>query len=92
MLQDTKGYLWFGTSYGLYKFDGYSFTNYNHEPQDSSSLIQNYVFSIWEDKDGMIWVGTYGNGLYIINPVNKTIRHLIADKNARCTLNGHNNL
>src|SRR5688572_1343546 len=60
ILQDTKGYIWFGTMDGLNKYDGYSFTKYQFDPFDSSSLSQNTIYTIWEDeKNGFIWVGTY---------------------------------
>src|SRR5574341_572994 len=57
ILQDSKGYIWFGTMDGLNKYDGYSFTKYKFDPFDSSSLSQNTIYTIWEDKYGFIWVG-----------------------------------
>ena len=59
ILQDRKGYMWFGTSNGLNKYDGYSFTKYLFDPTDSNSLSQNLVYTIWEDNQGYIWVGTF---------------------------------
>src|SRR5688572_12913266 len=60
ILQDSKGYIWFGTMDGLNKYDGYSFTKYRFDPFDSNSLSQNFIYTIWEDKKyGFIWVGTY---------------------------------
>lgn len=58
MMQDRKGYLWFGTGNGLDKYDGYRFTNYKFDPHDSTSVPKNQVFMMWEDNEGMIWVGT----------------------------------
>ncbi|MFQ5676951.1 MAG: two-component regulator propeller domain-containing protein [bacterium] len=43
ILQDYKGFMWFGTGEGLNKYDGYSFTVYKHDPSDSTSLSANYV-------------------------------------------------
>src|SRR4051794_14184173 len=62
-LQDSKGYLWFGTMDGLVKYDGYNFINYKHTPYDTTSLIDNWIISLWEDKDGIIWIGTAESGL-----------------------------
>ena len=59
ILQDSKGYMWFGTEDGLNKYDGYSFTKYQFDPFDSSSLSSNGIYTIWEDKYGSIWVGTF---------------------------------
>lgn len=63
MWQDSKGYLWFGTWDGLNKYDGYTFTTYKHSPHDTSSLIQNTIFTIWEDADKIIWLGTAESGI-----------------------------
>ncbi|HYK47576.1 MAG TPA: two-component regulator propeller domain-containing protein, partial [Parafilimonas sp.] len=59
IFQDSKGYMWFGTEDGLNKYDGYSFTKYQFDPFDSSSLSSNGIYTIWEDKYGSIWVGTF---------------------------------
>jgi len=59
-LQDKAGNLWFGTTLnGLYKYDGKSFTQFLL----GDGLDSNNVFSLLEDKDGKIWVGTH-SGLY----------------------------
>ena len=38
ILKDSKGYMWFGTPAGLYRFDGYTFRNFQSDSQDGSSL------------------------------------------------------
>ncbi len=40
-----------------------SFKSYRNIPGDSSSISNNDVFSIYEDKNGILWVGTGGGGL-----------------------------
>jgi len=62
ILQDSKGFMWFGTQDGLNKYDGYQFTIYRHDPQNANSLSHNEVFSLYEDKTGTLWIGT-NNGL-----------------------------
>ena len=60
-LQDKAGNLWFGTSdNGLFKYDGKSFAQY----LVTDGLNINNIFSMVEDKDGKIWIGT-GAGLYL---------------------------
>ena len=44
---------------GLNKYDGYSFTKYRFDPFDSNSLSQNFIYTIWEDKYGAIWVSSF---------------------------------
>jgi len=60
ILQDSKGFMWFGTEDGLNKYDGYSFTVYRHSPGDPDSLSNNRVRSIYQDREGTIWIGTDG--------------------------------
>ncbi|HEX5150570.1 MAG TPA: two-component regulator propeller domain-containing protein [Parafilimonas sp.] len=59
IFQDSKGFMWFGTFDGLYKYDAYSFTKYQFDPSDSNSLSQNFIYTIFEDKYGTIWVSTF---------------------------------
>jgi len=63
IMQDSKGFMWFGTADGLNKYDGYSFTVYNHDPRDSTSISNNTIIAIYEDKSGTLWIGTRGGGL-----------------------------
>ncbi len=63
ILQDSKGFLWFGTEDGLNKYDGYNFTIYRHIEKDSTSISDNFIWSLCEDRNGTIWVGTSTGGL-----------------------------
>ncbi len=63
ILQDSKGFMWFGTGDGLNQHDGYGFTVYKHDPEDSNSLSNNVILSVYEDQSGVLWIGTYGGGL-----------------------------
>ena len=63
ILQDRYGYLWFGTEEGLNKYDGDSFTTYQHEPADSLSLSDSWISALLEDGEGNLWVGTRHGGL-----------------------------
>lgn len=56
--QDRKGYMWFATSDGLNKFNGYNFTVYRHAYGDSTSIASNTSRCIMVDGSGRIWVGT----------------------------------
>lgn len=58
MLQDSKGYLWFGTANGLNRYDGYNFLVFSNNPTDSNSISDNGILALHEDKDGYIWIGT----------------------------------
>lgn len=68
MIQDRRGFLWFGTYNGLNRFDGYQFKEYNHDYQDTTSISQNLIIDLHEDSKGRIWVGTAGSGLCSMDP------------------------
>ena len=56
--QDSQGSMWVGTDYGLNRYDGYHFSTYLHDAEDSTSLSVNVVVSLFCDRDGRLWVGT----------------------------------
>jgi len=62
ILQDSQGFMWFGTRDGLNKYDGYRFTVYKNNLKDSSSISNNFISGIIEDSRGVIWVATRGGG------------------------------
>jgi signal transduction histidine kinase/ligand-binding sensor domain-containing protein len=63
IFQDSRGFMWFGTRDGLNKYDGYKFTVYKNDVNNSSSLAFNAVYDITEDGDGNMWIATWGGGL-----------------------------
>jgi signal transduction histidine kinase/ligand-binding sensor domain-containing protein/DNA-binding response OmpR family regulator len=68
IIQDRRGFLWFGTYDGLNRFDGYQFKEYNQDYQDTTSISQNLIIDLHEDSKGWIWVGTAGSGLCSLDP------------------------
>src|SRR4030095_4072195 len=69
--KDRAGELWIGTSRGLHKLilakkagqlAGVSFRSYLADPTHPDSLSNNNVRGIFEDHDGILWMGT-DNGL-----------------------------
>ncbi len=62
IFKDSDGFVWFGTRNGLCRYDGYDMTVF-HSSNDNLSLSGDRILSINEDKKGVIWIGTYGNGL-----------------------------
>ena len=63
ILQDRKGFMWFGTRNGLNRYDGVEFKEYHHKLNDSVSMSQGLVLSIYEDAAGTLWIGTRDGGL-----------------------------
>lgn len=58
IIQDRNGQMWFATWDGLYRFDGFSFSNYKARPGDGIRLESNRLESISEDGDN-IWMRGY---------------------------------
>ena len=56
IFQDSRGFVWIATSYGLNRYDGYRFRTFYSDASDSTTLRNNYVDYIWEDQDGKLWL------------------------------------
>ncbi len=63
IVQDYKGYMWFGTFNGLNRFDGYEMTTYITDPKDLRSISETRITCIYEDKQKNLWIGTNIGGL-----------------------------
>ena len=74
LYQDSHGFIWIGTWYGLYRYDGYEFELFRHDSNDSTTLSNENINCIVEDSSGNLWVGTQ-NGLNKFNPfLGKSVR------------------
>ena len=67
ILKDSRGFVWFGTPAGLYRYDGYTFKNFQCNSHDGSSLPDSYISNIQESLDGNLWVET-ASGVCIYHP------------------------
>jgi len=70
LMQDNKNNIWIGTKgEGVYKAvyqkdtGRYNITQYKNNPMNVYSLSDNNIYSIFQDKNGGIWIGSYGGGL-----------------------------
>ncbi|MCU0286269.1 MAG: PAS domain S-box protein [Acidobacteria bacterium] len=75
IIQDCRGFMWFGTQNGLNRYDGNTFKVYVHNPKNPESLSLDLVISIYEDKSGLIWIGTLGGGLNRFDPKTEKFSH-----------------
>lgn len=67
VMQDRRGFVWFGTKDGLNRFDGETFKIYRRQQGDTASLGNNFVRALLEDAQGRFLVGTE-QGLYLFDP------------------------
>ncbi len=72
IVQDKNDLIWIGTQNGLNKYDGYNFTTYYHDPDDSCSLISANFGILFHDNKNRLWIGTYRGGLNCLDQTKKT--------------------
>ena len=58
IMKDSRGFMWFGTPAGLYRYDGYQFRHFQSDSQNGFSLPDSYIESIQETRDGNLWIKT----------------------------------
>jgi len=68
MIQDRRGFLWFGTDSGLNRFDGLRFLVFHPEKNNPKSLSGDRILRMLEDHRGYIWLATRNGGITILNP------------------------
>ncbi len=74
VVQDGLGFLWFGTQYGLNRYDGYRSKAFKHELGRPDSLGCVYIRSLFVDHSGTLWIGC-DQSLDKYNPINDTFTH-----------------
>jgi ligand-binding sensor domain-containing protein len=79
MMQDHEGYLWFGTMYGLVRYDGRDYKTFKYNPGDSESISFDDIVSLYEDSKGNLWIGTWGGGLNMLNPQRTKFTRFVYD-------------
>ena len=62
IIQDSDGYIWMATGFGLNKFDGLEFTKFFED----HGLVNSQTNTVYEASDAKIWVGTEQGAQYMI--------------------------
>src|ERR1700686_2550185 len=78
IVQDDQGFMWFGSQYGLNRYDGYTFKVFKHEPGRTDSLTGGLFYSLFKDRTGTLWVGC-DEFLDKFDPVTETFTHYRID-------------
>ena len=65
--QDSQGFMWFGSRYGLNRYDGNRFRLYKSTTADTNTLSDDYINALFSDSKKELWVGT-SNGLNRFDP------------------------
>ncbi|MCB0275335.1 MAG: hypothetical protein KDI06_11010 [Calditrichaeota bacterium] len=90
VLQDHRGFMWFGTQEGLNRFDGYRFAIYRNDADNPASLSDNRIESLFEDPAGRLWVGTREGGLNLYDPQKESFRRFVHQPDNPASLPANN--
>ncbi len=60
--QDSRGFIWAGTRYGLNRYDGHQFKVFYNDVNDPESISHDYIRDIFEDSKQNLWIATSGGG------------------------------
>lgn len=91
LFRDSFDRLWAGTKTdGLYIVEGERIVNVRNNPKDVHSLPSNDILSLWEDRSGMMWVGTSTGGVGIHTLTANPFTNLTKDPfDSRVSLSDH---
>ncbi|OJU54119.1 MAG: hybrid sensor histidine kinase/response regulator [Bacteroidales bacterium 45-6] len=76
--EDAGGNLWFATDFGISIRNGASL-NWSHVLKGVVSV------ALCKGEGGSVWVGTYGDGIYLLNSQKQVIRHLTTQQGGLAT-------
>ncbi|MES2774439.1 MAG: two-component regulator propeller domain-containing protein [Bacteroidota bacterium] len=65
--QDSMGFMWVGTSEGLYKYDGYTYKTFDGDDLHVKNLLNNHIADLYVDRSGFIWVTVQYSGVVVLN-------------------------
>lgn len=75
ILADSKGFIWYCNETGLFRKSLNNSNMVKAELMFSTTFFKNTFFTcLYEDDNGLIWIGTFDKGVIVLNPKNKNIR------------------
>jgi len=79
VFEDSFGFIWLGTSSGIFRYDGYEFVKFTYDPSESNSIPDNFFFNCFlEEEDGNLWIGS-DNDLIHFNRATGKFRSYVVD-------------
>ena len=86
IFQDSRGFVWICTPYGLNRYDGYRMKTFFSNPRDTTSMRDSYCDRIYEAADGKLWM-RQGMGYCVYDPATETFDRNAARVLAKMGLN-----
>jgi streptogramin lyase len=78
--------MWFASKKGLYRYDGYTFITYKNDPLKLNSLASNSLESLCIDSAGILWIGSFDDGLDRFDPITEQFTHFNHEANNDASL------
>jgi signal transduction histidine kinase/ligand-binding sensor domain-containing protein/DNA-binding response OmpR family regulator len=82
LYKDEKGFMWFGTTSGLNRYDGYKFKIFKHDAKNQNSLTENHVMHIKEGPEKKLWIFTHSS-VSVYNPTFENFNNNINEELSR---------
>lgn len=87
--QDSVGFIWISSRAGLCRYDGYDIKVYHYDPEDSTSISNDYVkCNLLADNEGFLWVGT-NYGLNRFDPSTEKFKRFYHDPTDTTTISSN---
>ncbi|AMR33624.1 hybrid sensor histidine kinase/response regulator [Mucilaginibacter sp. PAMC 26640] len=86
IIKDAKGFIWFGTTSGLNRYDGNKFKVFKRDAGNPNSLAENHVMRLSEGPDNKLWIFTH-NKISIYDPLTEKISNNVAAEAALYHIN-----
>jgi ligand-binding sensor domain-containing protein/two-component sensor histidine kinase len=89
IVQDHEGFIWIGTEDGLNRYDGYEFRIFRSDPDDPNSISANNIWRLYVDRSGMLWIGTFTDGLNSFDPRTEVFTRYLHDPSDRSSISSN---
>jgi ligand-binding sensor domain-containing protein/serine phosphatase RsbU (regulator of sigma subunit) len=86
VIQDDKGFMWFGTQDGLNKYDGYQIKIFKNDPTNPNSLTSSEITCLKQVKPDLIVIGTR-SGINFFNPITQSFSNFKSIKELNVKIN-----
>lgn len=85
--KDSNGFLWLGTPNGLARYDGHRFETFQNDSEQVLSIESNNTGNIFIDSQQRIWVGSWGEGLYLYDRDLNLLNHFTDSLGEQSSIN-----
>ncbi|MEZ4776706.1 MAG: ATP-binding protein [Bacteroidia bacterium] len=94
-MQDSLGFVWIGSEYGISRFDGIDFDAFRPAADHPGGIPPDDIFAIAEERSGHLWLGLKQEGLIFFDAIHETVQlfqysdtdpHTLSHNAVRCLL------